>query len=241
MEGAVAGADARNRQAGWDKARGDVGGWLGSNMTGILNDWRRGKFGPELMMWGSGGPGGRGGMRGRGGYQQGGMWQPGEGAFQPTEWSGGQSNIDVIDPRAYIEASKAPINRQLEASMAEAAARAGATGAMTGSPYMGALGEAAGNAAEDIAALTQGAWLDASKFNASNQLAAQQADLDRQLQAWGQYGDWGQQGLDRSLGAWEGAQNRDLDAWSQWNNWQMQGAQMNDPFMAQLMGLMGQG
>jgi hypothetical protein len=33
----------------WNTVNEKLGGWLANNMTGMLGDWKKGKFGPELV------------------------------------------------------------------------------------------------------------------------------------------------------------------------------------------------
>jgi hypothetical protein len=149
-----------------------------------------------------------------------------------------------------IQASKPRIDRAMKEKMAEAAAMSGSSGAMVGSPYQNLLGQAAGEAAQNLAEMTLGYENRAAENYAGRKLQSDLADQEREYNAWAQQGSWDQAALDRSLSdwqarqaqdlqAWEGSQNRDLDAWSQWGNWQFQ--QQNDPRMAQLMQLIQSG
>lgn len=121
-----------------------------------------------------------------------------------------------LDPQAVINASLPGLDEARQQGFAGAGARAGQSGFAMSTPYAEALGGVERKTQNDLSQLTQGMLYDASKFKAEQDLAAQQAALDRSLSAWGTEGQWGHEGQLSDLA-------REFDAWRTTGGWEHEG------------------
>lgn len=167
------------------------------------------------------------------GSYQGGNYQAGAGysgaKYQPVQgWdpSGisdtlaqgyqGYAPGSSLDPQSVINASLPALDEARQQGFAGAGARAGQSGFAMSTPYMEALGGVERKTQNDLAQLTQGMLYDAAKFKAEQDLAAQQAALDRSLSGWGTKAGLDTQGQLSDLA-------REFDAWRQSGQWSHEG------------------
>jgi len=109
----------------------------------------------------------------------------------PDEYREDPYSFKSVDPEAAIQAAKAPIETEMQRNFAQAGARYGAAGALTSQPYAEfGLGKASARASENIAAMTEQAMLDASKFNRSLEASMEEGRRGRQFGGWQARGGW---------------------------------------------------
>jgi hypothetical protein len=192
------------------------GGAQGTPMFGLNRDisGTSGFFNPAAMGWGAGGEGG-------GGWGQNPTMSPFSGRdYQvPGKWSGGsmdapQSSADAAD---MIQRMQPILQRQRESGYAQAGDRLGQSGFAMSTPYAQQLGDTERQLQENLAKEAWGVQAGLDEQRANRDLAAQQNQFNRQLQAWGQHGGWQHGGQLAGMG-------QDLASWQQMGNWDQQNA-----------------
>ena len=186
------------------------------------------------------------------------QWNP-QGVNTPSAWSESNWQPQSVDPAAAINAAKAPIQDQMNADFAAAAAKYGRAGALSSQGYgQFGLGKAAGTAANSMNSVTQSNLMNAAEFNntlESNNYNARQnrafsgwqdegnwsennqnSALDRSLSAWGQQGNWGQENANRAVGVGEFNANA-MNSASQFNASNQYRNQMSPGDIMQLLGM----
>lgn len=198
---------------------------------------------PTKMNFGGGFGGMGGGMPwqatpfsgGGGGFNYGAF--DGQGYQAPGAWNNpGIDTAQMVDPSAVIASAQPGIMENMNKAFADAGNRFGSSG-MVGTPYAGALGEAARGAANDIANITNQYQFAAAQQAAELEQARQMAEYAADYNAWAQQGDWAHQGqladMNQAYNAWaqmgdwqyganQGAQDRALQQWMAQNDWRFQ-------------------
>ena len=182
---------------------------------------------PDKMNFGGGGFGGFGGG---GGFRP--PQPPGFSGFNYGDYSGptyeapagfdnkGIDTANMVDPSAVIASAQPGIMENMNNAFADAGNRFGSSG-MVGTPYAGALGEAARGAANDIANITNQYQYQSALDAAQREQERAMAEYATDYNSWAQAGDWAHQGQLADM-------SQAFGAWGQMGDWQNQSNQLQN-------------